>query len=90
MFCLQLMRNTPNYKSSRKTSSTSQGCAVSFDDFKKALGISGERYSDEDIEQLRVSFDRMADIFFDTWLKRLKPSSQRQSEAYNDDIYACE
>lgn len=43
---------------------------ISFDDFKKSLGESSTKYSDEQIEQIRGAFDKMADIFFDDWLYR--------------------
>jgi hypothetical protein len=43
---------------------------LSFNDFKKSLGKESTKYSDGQIEQIRVSFDKMADIFFDDWLYR--------------------
>lgn len=44
---------------------------LSFDAFKKALGSAAAKYSDTEIEHMRVICDRLADVYFDSWLKRL-------------------
>ena len=50
---------------------TSQAClGVPFSDFKKSLGPTGIKYSDAEIEEMRVVCDRIADLVFDAWLKR--------------------
>jgi len=49
---------------------TDNDTQISLNDFKKSLGIASAKYSDEQIEQVRVVFDKMADIFFDGWLYR--------------------
>ena len=46
------------------------GCAVSFDDFKNALGLAAKKYTDFQIDKMRVSLDRFADLFFDDWLSK--------------------
>ncbi len=45
---------------------------LSFDDFKKSLGVGAQKYSDEQIEKIRVIFDQMADVIFDSWLYNRK------------------
>lgn len=47
-----------------------ESCALSFADFKDSLGKTSLQYSDEQIEILRVAFDKIADITFDAWLIR--------------------
>lgn len=41
---------------------------LSFVDFKRSLGLEATNYSDEQIDALRVAFDKIADITFDRWL----------------------
>ena len=48
----------------------SENSALSFDDFKRSLGASAAKYSDAQIDQIRITFDRIADAVFDGWLKR--------------------
>ena len=43
---------------------------VSFDDFKKSLGLAASKYSNEEIERMRVVCDKIADAFFDSWLHK--------------------
>lgn len=38
---------------------------LSFEAFKVSLGATAQELSDEEIEQLRLAFDRIADIAFD-------------------------
>jgi hypothetical protein len=47
-----------------------EGC-VSFKEFKTALGKAARDYSDEEIEKIRVLFDRLAEVAFDSWLKKV-------------------
>lgn len=42
--------------------------AVSFDEFKKAIGPEAIKYTDEQIDQMRLMCDQIANAFFDTWL----------------------
>jgi hypothetical protein len=39
-----------------------------FEDFKKSLGRAADKYNDEQIETMRVTCDRIADLAFDAWL----------------------
>jgi len=42
--------------------------ALSFVEFKKSLGTGANRYTDEQIECIRLAFDKIADATFDRWL----------------------
>jgi len=42
---------------------------LSFEDFKKSLGSASSKYSDQEIERIRVVFDGIANICFDNWLR---------------------
>lgn len=41
-----------------------------FEDFKESLGQAADKYSDEQIETMRIVCDKMASLAFDTWLNR--------------------
>lgn len=42
---------------------------IALADFKKALGTLNEELSEEEILKLRENQDKMAEVFFDLWLK---------------------
>lgn len=42
--------------------------AVSFEDFKTSLGAAATKYTDQEIERMRLMCDQIADVVFDTWL----------------------
>ena len=44
---------------------------ISFEEFKKILGSYADGKSDEEINNLRILLDKMADIIFDRWLRKL-------------------
>ena len=44
--------------------------SLSFEDFKKSLGQSANKYTDDQIENMRIACDKIADLFFDTWLNK--------------------
>jgi len=46
--------------------------SIPFDDFKKALGSATNKYTDKQIEQMRLICDKIADLTFDTWLNKKK------------------
>ncbi|MDB5204924.1 MAG: hypothetical protein JWP09_952 [Candidatus Taylorbacteria bacterium] len=46
-----------------------QNTGVSFYDFKKALGPTANNLTDLEIEHIRVICDKVADAFFDKWLR---------------------
>ena len=41
-----------------------------FDDFKRALGQAANKYTDEQIERMRIICDKIADLVFDSWLNK--------------------
>lgn len=43
---------------------------LSFVDFKESLGGTAGEYSDEQIEHLRITLDKIADATFDKWLQQ--------------------
>lgn len=43
---------------------------LSFEDFKKSLGQNANKYSDEQIESMRMLCDKIADLVFDAWLNK--------------------
>ena len=43
---------------------------LSFDDFKKALGQAANKYTDAQIDQMRLACDKIADLVFDAWLNK--------------------
>jgi hypothetical protein len=63
VFGCNFMKNTTN----KNGKEFYQGC-ISFEDFKRSLGVEVNNYNDEQIEQIRVTFDMLADRFFDDWL----------------------
>ena len=44
--------------------------SISFEDFKKSLGLSANKYTNEQIECMRMACDKIADLFFDAWLNK--------------------
>ncbi len=44
--------------------------SLSFDDFKEALGQAANKYTDAQIEQMRLACDKIADLVFDAWLNK--------------------
>ncbi len=42
---------------------------LSLSEFKKALGKSSSNYSDEQIKELRIKFDRIANVAFEKWIQ---------------------
>ncbi len=46
------------------------GEATSFEDFKAALGSASVSYTDEQIEQMRKIFDKLADLAFNEWIHK--------------------
>lgn len=53
---------------------------ISFIDFKKSLGSTAQKMSDEKIEQLRQYQDKLSEAIFEVWLKKrnanLKPKNE--------------
>lgn len=43
---------------------------LSFEDFKKSLGPASSKYSDQEIERIRIIFDGIANVVFDSWLQK--------------------
>lgn len=43
---------------------------ISFQDFKKSLGSVTLRMTDEQIEQLRQSQDKLAEAIFEIWMRK--------------------
>lgn len=43
---------------------------LSFEDFKKSLGPASSKYSDQQIERIRITFDGIANVVFDNWLQK--------------------
>ena len=41
-----------------------------FKDFKKSLGQAADKYTDEQIERMRIICDKIADLVFDSWLNK--------------------
>ena len=42
---------------------------LSFEEFRKTLGPSVHKYTDVQIDQMRLVFDRLADAVFTNWLR---------------------
>ncbi|MEK7113464.1 MAG: hypothetical protein AAB873_01415 [Patescibacteria group bacterium] len=57
---------TPENNGSGEFSNSTE---LSFEEFKKSLGPESSKYTDEQIEQMRITCDRIADLFFDNWLR---------------------
>ncbi len=47
----------------------SSTAGLSFAEFKEALGPAAKKYTDLQIEKMRLICDRFADVVFDTWLR---------------------
>jgi hypothetical protein len=54
---------------------TSQQSKISITEFQKLLGSVASELSDSEIERLRDLEDRLADIVFDSWLRKRNPQS---------------
>ena len=52
---------------------TSQQSKISISEFKKLLGSAALSLSDSEIERLRDLEDHLADIVFDSWLRKRNP-----------------
>lgn len=53
---------------------------ISKEDFNKALGAKARELTPEEIEKLRVSMDKLADILFDIWNTGLKKKSNEKTK----------
>jgi hypothetical protein len=51
-----------------KDPSQEYGPATSFAEFKSALGFSANKYTDVQIEEMRLVADQFANAVFDAWL----------------------
>ncbi len=49
---------------------------ISLEEFKKSLGKTTETMTEEQILELRENQDKMAEIFFNIWLKKTKKKTQ--------------
>lgn len=49
---------------------------TSFDEFKAALGPAAAKYSDAEIDEMRLLCERMADVVFDNWLGKVNSEIQ--------------
>lgn len=56
---------------SSQSKTDKKSTTLSFDEFKRSLGPLANRYSDVEIEKQRIIADKMADLFFDVWLKKI-------------------
>lgn len=45
--------------------------AVTFDEFKAALGSAAAKYTDEQINHMRLTCDKLADVLFERWIKEV-------------------
>ena len=52
---------------------------MDFEEFKKTLGPLANQLSDEEIDNLRILLDKMADLIFDRWLRNLKKDLPEQA-----------
>ena len=43
---------------------------VSLEEFKIALGSATKNYTEEQMEEMRVRFDKITDLVFDAWLAK--------------------
>lgn len=50
---------------------------IELSEFKKELGPLAEELSEEEILKLREQQDQMAEILFDTWLKKINQNSDK-------------
>jgi hypothetical protein len=51
------------------TENIENSSTLSFNEFKKSLGIGATKYTDKQINEIRLVFDRIADATFDKWLE---------------------
>jgi len=59
-----------NQPTKKPVSTLKNNTGVPFDNFKKSLGQTANKYTDEQIEQMRLDCDKIADLVFDAWLKK--------------------
>ncbi len=55
----------------RELNTNAEDGTLSFGDFKKSLGASVVKYTDAEIEEIRVLCDRIADVHFEDWLTEI-------------------
>ncbi len=58
-----------------------QQTATSFEEFKRALGQSANKYTDEQLRRMLIALDGIADKYFDIWLEKIK----RKAHTVKDD-----
>jgi hypothetical protein len=49
---------------------------ISLEEFKKSLGKTAETMTEEQILKLREQQDKMAEIYFDLWFKKIERKEQ--------------
>jgi truncated hemoglobin YjbI len=49
-----------------------QQIGTEFEAFKKSLGTSVSKYTDEQLHRMRIALDGIADTYFDIWLEKTK------------------
>jgi len=61
-----------------------QQTGTSFEDFKKALGPSANKYTDEQLRRMLIALDGIADKYFDIWLEKInrKAHNVKDDQAY--------
>lgn len=52
-----------------------QQLGTSFEDFKKVLGTSAHKYTDDQLRQMLLVFDGIANKYFDIWLEKINRSA---------------
>jgi hypothetical protein len=52
------------------TENCEHSSVLPFDEFKKSLGMGATKYTDKQINEIRIVFDRIADAAFDKWLEQ--------------------
>lgn len=61
-----------------------QQTATSFEEFKRALGPSASKYTDEQLHRMLIALDGIADKYFDIWLEKInrKAHNVKDDQAY--------
>jgi hypothetical protein len=57
---------------SSQSKTDKKSTALSFDEFKKSLGLRAAKYTDNQIKQMWLVCDRIADAVFNDWLVKNK------------------
>ena len=68
--CMQQPASTMHLDNTVDNRTNNASSILSFEEFRDALGPSARKYTDVQINQMRLMFDKLADAVFTNWLRK--------------------